>query len=100
MDLLRQRQLAHLSHGLIELGQDLLVVLADLEALGVDDAQVADLVEVEMTAARNRLANTSTRYLLAEDCIDQGRFTDARLAKDRQIEPPDCCVLPVILGPE
>src|SRR5512132_3070675 len=70
VDLLRQRELSHLGHGLVEFGQNLLVVLAHLKTLGVDDAQVADLVEIEMTPASDRLTNASTRNLLAEDGVD------------------------------
>ena len=77
-----------------------LVVLAHLETLGIDDAQVTDLVEVEVAAAGHRLADTGPRDLLAEDRVDQGRLAHAGLAEDRQVEPPECRVLLLVLGTE
>jgi hypothetical protein len=42
----------------VEFGQDLLVVLAHLETLSINDAEVTDLVEIEVTAAGDRLTDT------------------------------------------
>ena len=83
VDLLREWHLPHLRHGLVEFGQDLLVVLAHLETLGIDDAQVPDLVEIEVAAASDRLTDTGPRHLLTEDRVDQGGLAHAGLAEDR-----------------
>src|SRR6185295_14679274 len=83
VDLLREWHLSHLRHGLVEFGQDLFVVLAHLETLGINDAQVTDLVEIEVTAEGDRLADAGPRHLLAEDRVDQGGLAHAGLAEDR-----------------
>ena len=100
VQLLGQRPLAHVLHRLGQLGDDLLVVTADLEALGVDDAEVADLVQVEVAALSHRLADPGPGHLLTEDRVDQRGFTDPGLAEDRQIEPAERGRLPLVLALE
>ena len=62
--------------------------------------EVSDLVEIEVAAPGDRLADAGTRDLLAEDRVDQGGLADSGLAEDRQVEPPNGCVLLLVLGPE
>jgi hypothetical protein len=100
VQLVRERHLAHALHRGVEVGQDLLVVLAHLQPLGVHDAEVADLVEVEVAVPGHRLADPGPGHVLAEDGVDQGRLADTGLAEDDQVEPADVGGLLVELVPE
>src|SRR4029453_7808986 len=100
MDLLRERELAHLGHCLVEVGQDLFVVLAHLETLSIDYPEVPDLVEIEVAAAGDWLTDTGSRHLFTKDRVDQGGLADSGFAEDRQVEPTDSRVLLLIFGSE
>src|SRR5215831_16351773 len=91
--LLRERLPAHLLDVLLQLPQDRRAVLADFQAPGVQHAEMAADVQVEMAALSDGRADPRLGDLLTEDRVDECALADARLAEDREVEAPDAAAL-------
>jgi len=100
VDLLADRLAAALPDRLGELLDDLVVVVAQLEPAGVDDAEGTALVQVQVGADGHRGSDAGDGHGFAEDGIDQGGLAHPGLAEHRQVDAADLVGLLLELGAE